>query len=236
MGELSNYFVPFKSSNWYTGISLVGLTYWTFLSIHLARVLASDKCPAGVKCGPPKYFWPMFGIVAAYPLIYFIRQTYVGFTERDLKDRPTNLSPFYGFCLTSDVNTKKHHLAEGAVAHLDYACLAEQRRFNREQANLLTNRAYMITYSLFALLLFLQSNVLKGPVGKIMRAITPFRTVILRHALLMALLIITAPSLAGNYYLSGIALYFYSECLQIMGALVVLLLAHILYQVAYTTT
>ena len=236
MTDPEKYFAPFRSSVWYAGISMISLVYWVALCVHLVLILKKPDCPKGGACVPPRYFWPFFGAVVAYPAIFFLREVYVGLSERNLKDRPSNLSPFYGFCLTRDVDVNRHELAAGAVAHLDYACLAEQRRFNREHASLLTNRAYMVTYSLFALLLFLQSGAIRGRVGAIMRTITPFRTVGLRHALLMALFIISAPALAGSYYLSGIALYFYSQCLQIMGALVVLMLTHILYQVAYTTT
>ena len=236
MTEADKYFAPFKSAPWYTGISLLALIYWVCLSVRLALKLKNAPCPKGGTCVPSKYFWPFFGIVVLYPLAYFAREIYIGISQRNLKDRPSNLSPYYGFCLTRTIDTNRYALSKGAVAHLDYACLAEQRRFNREHADLLTTRAYMVTYSLFALLLFLQSGSVAGKIGSLLSAITPFRTEGLRHALLMALLIISAPALSGSYYLSGIALYFYSQCLQIMGALVVLMLSHILYQVTYITT
>jgi hypothetical protein len=218
-----------------SGLTLFIMGYWIFLLKNLNHKLTlSSYMKVGSKVGSKDLwfgFTPLFVIIGGYPILFFLKELYDDM--KHIKDgKLFSMDPYWPICIDSANTLPKKLLQKGIIGKIDYKCLKKQEGYNNSQSKMLQDRAYTTTYSVFLLVLFFVTSD-AGKFKGIIERDNPFIATTIQHVLFLALLIISNILLKNYYYISTYALDFFTQALQLLGALLILLITFIIYRIIY---
>ena len=176
-------------------------------------------------------FLPFFIIIGGYPIIFFLKELYNNFINKS-NNSLFEIDPYWPICIETADNLPKDILKKGVIGRLDYKCLQKQLEYNNAQSKMLQDRAYTATYSVFLLMVFFVTSDAGRFKGTIERD-NKFVTTTIQYALAIALFLMTSIIFKNYYYMSTYILDFLTKGLQLLGALLVMLVTHIIYRIIY---
>ena len=210
------------------GLSLLVLIYWVGIVTTLYFALITTRGPFIPGYG----FVPFFIAIAAYPIIYLVNQIFSVIKAEKLGITP-GLDPYYGFCIVGPDSLTAEEIKLGAVGAMDYACHHEQLSDTNSTGEAIISMTYYSVYALFALVLFFFTQQAGKFRDVVANRDSIFVTAVIKHALILALILMGSPALGGYYYLTTVVNYFFLDVLQLVGALMMMLISHILYRLTF---
>ena len=210
------------------GISLLVIICWMYIITRLYFALVTARGPFIPGYG----FVPFFILIAAYPIIYLVNQIFTVIKAEKLGINP-GLDPYYGFCIVGPDSLTKEEIELGAVGAMDYACHHEQLSDTNSTGAAIISMTYYSVYALFALVLFFFTQQAGKFRDVVANRDSIFVTTVIKYSLILALILMGSEIVGGYYYLSTILNYFFLDILQLVGALMMMLISHILYRLTF---
>lgn len=104
----------------------------------------------------------IFIIIWFIPFIFAIlniNQSLFKYKNKIFSPTTVSLPPGIGFCFNT--NVKNEDSKQGVVAYIDYKCLANNKKFIRDNSKDLLNRSYYINYSIFLIVILAFNTITK---------------------------------------------------------------------------
>jgi hypothetical protein len=209
-------------------IHIITLIYWIVLIFYLYSVLVDKNVKVTFSYKNRLGFSIYFIVIALYPIIYILNKLY-----QNIMHPEKHVDPYYALCVSGPDQLTPQEQSLGAVGKLDYKCLKESSNYNHEFGEMITMRTWYIIHSIFALVLFLFTQNAGKYKNTVVSSQSHFMTKIIQHALFLAMILMSVDIFTEYYYLSTLAKSFFSNILQLAGALTILLVAFILYRLIY---
>jgi len=209
-------------------INITCLLYWCILIIYLYTVLIDKNAKVTFSYKNRIGFSIYFIIIALYPILYIVNNIYQNNVHPEKL-----IDPYYALCVDGPTQLSREELALGIVGKMNYKCLKESSDYNHQFGNMITMRTWYIIHSIFALVLFLFTQSAGKYKNSIVSSQSHFMTLIIQHALFLAMILMSVDMFTEYYYMSTLAASFFSNILQLAGALTIMLVAFILYRLIY---
>ena len=209
-------------------INISTLLYWCILVLYLYSVLIDKNAKVTFSYKNRIGFSVYFFIIALYPIIYIINNIY----QNNFHPQ-RHVDPYYALCVDGPTQLTQQELSLGIVGKMNYKCLKESNDYNRQFGDMITMRTWYIIHSIFALVLFLFAQSAGKYKNTIVSSQSHFMTLIIQHALFLAMILMSVDIFTGYYYISILASTFFSNILQLAGSLTVMLVSFILYRLIY---
>lgn len=204
------------------------LVLWLYIVYSLYWALVTARGPFVPGYG----FLSYFVLVATYPVIFLVNQIFTASTCA-CAGRLTGVDPYYGFCTIGPDSLTARELGFGAVGAIDYKCHNEQYSLTSSQADTLISNTYYVVYALFTLVLFFFTQSAGRFKNVVANKNSVFITAVIRYALILSLIVMGSTVFKGYYYASLIVNSMFFDILQLIGALMVMLISHILYRLTF---
>lgn len=209
-------------------INVATLLYWIILVIYLYTVLIDKNVKVTFSYKNRIGFSVYFFVIALYPIIYIVNNIYQNNVHPE-----KHLDPYYALCVDGPTQLSQKELSLGIVGKMNYKCLKESSDYNHQFGDMITMRTWYIIHSIFALVLFLFAQSAGKYKNTIVSSQSHFMTLIIQHALFLAMILMSVDIFTEYYYMSILAGGFFSNILQLAGSLTVMLVAFILYRLIY---